>query len=272
MNYIIDSEYSSERQAPRPWEFLPLAAITVLTKEWSSVLTRGATVLENIYDLINKVPWAESRSARVEMINTARQLRSQIPSKQSFFKDTILDINTSRDLLMQCNADTEGFNTVYNRDSQLLMAELQQLSIEATQVNQSNEEINGRAAVVLSPPGSSEDNGSNGQGHDQAKNPDKIQAEEEKNKHRARFQNHIETKIDQIAYVTSGLLSMSFIASIYGMNLDIFTDGGYVSLSKFLYTSLPFTFGILLLTFGPQYVRAAMHMKKIATTVNLYLV
>jgi hypothetical protein len=63
------------------------------------------------------------------------------------------------------------------------------------------------------------------------------------------FARHIQTKIDQIAYMTNLLLSLSFIASVYGMNLKIFTQGGEVELSRYLATALPFAFGVLVITF-----------------------
>ncbi|KAI9822227.1 MAG: hypothetical protein M1832_003050 [Thelocarpon impressellum] len=63
------------------------------------------------------------------------------------------------------------------------------------------------------------------------------------------FARHIQTKIDQIAYVTNDLLSLTLIATIYGMNLDIFVDGGLSDLKKYLVTALPFAAGIFFLTF-----------------------
>ncbi|KAF1960507.1 hypothetical protein CC80DRAFT_589911 [Byssothecium circinans] len=56
------------------------------------------------------------------------------------------------------------------------------------------------------------------------------------------FASHVRTKIDQIAYMTNLLFSLTFIASIYGMNLDIFTGDGKVELARFLATALPFAF------------------------------
>jgi hypothetical protein len=64
------------------------------------------------------------------------------------------------------------------------------------------------------------------------------------------FAHHIQTKLDQIAYVTNLLFSLTFIATVYGMNLDIFTDGGLVGLSRYLATALPFAFLVFMLTFG----------------------
>lgn len=131
-------------------------------------------------------------------------------------------------------------------------AEFQQLSIEVNQAKLDNDEVNDRAAALLFGSGGA---GSFGFENNRNKQTDSIkEIDPEMNPDGSRFQHHIQTKIDQIAYVTSGLLSMSFIASLYGMNLDIFTDGGNVTLAKFLYTALPFTFGILTLTFGPQYL------------------
>lgn len=66
------------------------------------------------------------------------------------------------------------------------------------------------------------------------------------------YHRHIQRKVDQIAYVTIILLSMTFIATVYGMNLNIFTDGGLVSLNSFLATSLPFTAGLFFVTFFPD--------------------
>jgi len=60
---------------------------------------------------------------------------------------------------------------------------------------------------------------------------------------------HVRRKVDQIAYVTNILLSMTFIATVYGMNLDIFTDGGLVSVNKFIATALPFTVCLFVATF-----------------------
>lgn len=63
------------------------------------------------------------------------------------------------------------------------------------------------------------------------------------------FARHIKFKVDQIAYMTNILFSLSLIATIYGMNLDIFTDGGKVRLAKFLVTALPFCFMVFFVTF-----------------------
>ena len=63
------------------------------------------------------------------------------------------------------------------------------------------------------------------------------------------FASHVRTKIDQIAYMTNLLFSLTFIASIYGMNLDIFTGDGKVELARFLATALPFAFVVFLITF-----------------------
>ncbi|GFG11363.1 hypothetical protein IFM61392_06873 [Aspergillus lentulus] len=63
-----------------------------------------------------------------------------------------------------------------------------------------------------------------------------------------RYGEHIITKIDQIAYMTNILLSLSFIASVYGMNLNIF-NGGQVELSQYLATALPFCFVVFIVTF-----------------------
>jgi hypothetical protein len=62
------------------------------------------------------------------------------------------------------------------------------------------------------------------------------------------FAQHIQMKIDQIAYMTNLLLSLSFIASVYGMNLNIF-NGGYVELSHYLATAIPFSFVVFVITF-----------------------
>lgn len=63
-----------------------------------------------------------------------------------------------------------------------------------------------------------------------------------------RYGEHIITKIDQIAYMTNILLSLSFIASVYGMNLNIF-NGGQVELSQYLATALPFCLLVFIVTF-----------------------
>ncbi|KAK3177883.1 hypothetical protein OEA41_000015 [Lepraria neglecta] len=63
------------------------------------------------------------------------------------------------------------------------------------------------------------------------------------------FQNHIRQRIDQIAYVTNLLLSLSFIATLYGMNADLFVTGGLVKLKDYLITALPFACGVFLFTF-----------------------
>jgi len=64
-----------------------------------------------------------------------------------------------------------------------------------------------------------------------------------------RFNGHMVTKIDQIAYTTNLLFSLSFITSVYGMNLKNFTNGGQVQLSQYLATALPFTFVVFIVTF-----------------------
>jgi hypothetical protein len=63
------------------------------------------------------------------------------------------------------------------------------------------------------------------------------------------FASHVRTKIDQIAYMNNLLFSLTFIASIYGMNLDIFTGDGKVELTRFLTTALPFAFVVFFITF-----------------------
>lgn len=63
------------------------------------------------------------------------------------------------------------------------------------------------------------------------------------------FARHMAMKIDQIAYMTNILFSLTFIASIYGMNLDVFTEDGKVRLVQFLATAFPFTFGVFCITF-----------------------
>lgn len=75
------------------------------------------------------------------------------------------------------------------------------------------------------------------------------------------YANHIQTKVDQIAYVTNILLSLSLIATIYGMNLDIFVEGGLVHVKDYLVTALPFAFGIFLVTFGLPLVSRARHVR-----------
>jgi len=49
--------------------------------------------------------------------------------------------------------------------------------------------------------------------------------------------------------MTNLLFSLTFIASIYGMNLDIFTGDGKVELARFLATALPFAFVVFFITF-----------------------
>jgi hypothetical protein len=63
------------------------------------------------------------------------------------------------------------------------------------------------------------------------------------------FQNHIRQRIDQIAYVTNLLLSFSLIATLYGMNVDVFVTDGLVKLKDYLVTALPFACGVFLFTF-----------------------
>jgi hypothetical protein len=63
------------------------------------------------------------------------------------------------------------------------------------------------------------------------------------------FQDHIRQRIDQIAYVTNLLLSLSLIATLYGMNADMFVTGGLVKLKDYLVTALPFACGVFLFTF-----------------------
>jgi hypothetical protein len=63
------------------------------------------------------------------------------------------------------------------------------------------------------------------------------------------FANHVQMKIDQIAYMTNILFSLTFIASVYGMNLNIFTEDGKVGLVRFLATALPFAFVVFVITF-----------------------
>jgi formate-dependent nitrite reductase membrane component NrfD len=62
------------------------------------------------------------------------------------------------------------------------------------------------------------------------------------------YGEHIITKIDPIAYMTNILFSLSFIASIYGMNLNIF-NSGQVQLSQYLATAIPFCLGVFIVTF-----------------------
>lgn len=64
------------------------------------------------------------------------------------------------------------------------------------------------------------------------------------------YSRHLETRIDQIAYMTNILFSLSLIASVYGMNLSTFVDGGQVQLSQYLTTALPFAFVVFIVTFA----------------------
>ena len=64
----------------------------------------------------------------------------------------------------------------------------------------------------------------------------------------ARF---LQNRLDQIAFGTNPLLSLTFIATVYGMNLDVFVgvSGGLVSLKKYLITGFVFAVCVFCLTF-----------------------
>lgn len=82
------------------------------------------------------------------------------------------------------------------------------------------------------------------------------------------FALHMQRKIDQIAYMTNILLSLSFTVGLYGMNLDIFVDGGLVGLKKYLSTAIPFAVGIFAVTFVlPVYIRWPVGKKPKEVTV-----
>jgi hypothetical protein len=76
------------------------------------------------------------------------------------------------------------------------------------------------------------------------------------------YANALWIKLDQIAYATNTLLSLSFIATVYGMNLNMFSTGGMVELRSFLATALPFTLVVFVLTFGAPPLISRVHQKR----------
>lgn len=62
----------------------------------------------------------------------------------------------------------------------------------------------------------------------------------------------IKLKVDQIAYVTTLLLSLTFIATIYGMNVSNFSAEGIPTVIDYLAVALPFAAGVFFLTFVPS--------------------
>lgn len=60
---------------------------------------------------------------------------------------------------------------------------------------------------------------------------------------------YVQNRLDQIVFSTNPLLSLTFIATVFGMNLDIFVDGGLVMVATYLITAFVFAFVVFCVTF-----------------------
>jgi Mg2+ and Co2+ transporter CorA len=59
---------------------------------------------------------------------------------------------------------------------------------------------------------------------------------------------YLQNRLDQIVFSTNPLLSLTFIATVFGMNLDVFVDGGLVTLATYLITAFVFAFVVFCAT------------------------
>lgn len=65
------------------------------------------------------------------------------------------------------------------------------------------------------------------------------------------YASHFQTKADQITHTINTLLSAPLFATINGINVDVFMEGGLVRVKDCLVTALPFALSIFLVIFGP---------------------
>lgn len=60
---------------------------------------------------------------------------------------------------------------------------------------------------------------------------------------------YVQNRLDQIVFSTNPLLSLTFIATVFGMNLDSFVNGGLVTVATYLITAFVFAFAVFCATF-----------------------
>lgn len=230
------------------------AILPVLLSEWEVLLSTIDTEVEQTQDAITtlvsnyaitkeqfeSLPWFTEGGEKWD-VSGCRKVSRQLHEITRFFSYEFESQSSSNSLLM---------------DIRLMNEDVEYLQSYASQIEESMDWLNKRRLGYhsylkrISKESGSIDNQKQQRGNQQAliTNPRDASFHP--------FAQHMQRKIDQIAYVTSILLSLSFTVGLYGMNLDIFVDGGLVGLKKYLSTAIPFAVGTFAITFIlPVYIK-----------------
>ncbi|KAL9612060.1 MAG: hypothetical protein Q9167_003320 [Letrouitia subvulpina] len=289
LNPIYD-DYS-----PKRFSSILIVILTVLSSEFSTLISRLAQNLKDAEDAILEISQAEtSSSTNVKLLKKLRQIYPHALRRPSTYKMLLRQLN-----FITFSLRDQDVHKSEVRRTEKLLDDLRYLCQYATELEKQNGELlKERTNLIAGLRDGSSEGGENEKGRSfeqSGENSPSSAAIQEQSIHKDRgidmgslgnqhldprgqggppqpgspgkstlepFARHIQTKIDQIAYITNILLSLSLIATIYGMNLDVFVDGGLLRVKDYLVTALPFAFGIFLVTFGlPALVSRARHLR-----------
>jgi hypothetical protein len=265
---IIASSYKETNPSSRLSAVLYMA-FPVAISEWTNVISGLRTDAEIARQTLKELSEGnlsqETRKNKLEWLkNTAL---NQNIRHHSFYDSFLRLLNSMLETLNDCEMIRSRLEGEAQGDRGLIREDISFLISQGRQLQHENEVLLSKRSSILSTDGSDDTpeehsegrplpdyrtytgNTSVSPGFSGSSPPPRSDPPPGRSGSYLPFAEHIQTKIDQIAYMTNLLFSLSFIASVYGMNLDIFSNGGLVPLSHFLGTAIPFSFLVFVITF-----------------------